>query len=211
MILLVSGATAYCRRCTNPEQLAHIGHLLNPRSRNSIEYLFSTGRPVAADNDCFQGLNRKKYIAMLRKLKGKQVLWVTAPDVVANATATLLRWRMWRPVLYYYGLPAAFVAQDGQEDLPVPWNDLSCLFIGGSTKWKEGPYAAKLILEAKHRDKWVHIGRVNTLRRMWLMSALDADSIDGTCFSRFPDKYIPWMVNKLPYKQHGMEDLLCAA
>lgn len=191
--------------------LAYLGHLLNPRSRNSMDYLFTTGLPVAADNDCFQGLNRVQYLRMLRRLKGTRVLWVTAPDVVADAERTLARWKLWRPVLRHYSLPAAYVAQDGNEVLPPPWSELDCLFIGGSDTWKEGPHALNLMLEAKDRGKWVHVGRVNTLRRRWLMGVGNFDSIDGSCFSKWPDKYIPWMAQTLAYKQHGMEELLCAA
>jgi hypothetical protein len=211
--LLVSGATAAIRRISDDPQRAHLldhlGHLMNPRSRNSMGYLFSTGLPVAADNDCFQGLDRVRYLAMLRRLYSRDVAWVTAPDVVANADATLARFRIWRPVLDYYKLPIAFVVQDGQEDRPVPWGAIRCLFIGGSTAWKEGPHAARLMREAHDREKWVHVGRVNTLRRRWLVGVFDFDSIDGSCFSRFSDKYIPWMASTLMYKQHGMEDLLC--
>lgn len=211
MRLLISGATATIRRCAADEQRKHLlpylGHLLNPRSYNSMDYLFATGLPVAADNDCFQGLHRAQFIAMLRKLSGRNVLWVAVPDIVADAAATLLRWQLWRPALRYFSLPAAYVAQDGSETLPPPWHELDCLFIGGSTAWKEGAHAARLIREAKDRGKWVHVGRVNTLRRARLFSALDVDSIDGTCFSRFPDKYIPWMARTLAYKQHGMMEV----
>jgi hypothetical protein len=175
-----------------------------------MEYLFSTGLPVAADNDCFQGLDRAAYVAMLRKLRGTRVRWVTVPDIVADAESTLARWRIWRPVLRYLGLPAAYVAQDGSETLAPPWAELDALFIGGSDKWKEGPHALRLMLDAKDRGKWVHVGRVNTMRRRWLMGVGDFDSIDGSCFSKWPDKYIPWMARTLAYKQHGMEDLLCA-
>lgn len=213
MKLFISGATATIRRCAadtdKQHLLLYLGHLLNPRSYNSMEYLFATGLPVAADNDCFQGLNRAQYVRMLRRLKGKSVLWVTAPDVVADAAQTLTRWRIWYPVLRYYGLPTAYVAQDGSEVLAPPWDELDCLFIGGSTEWKLGPYAADLIREAHKCGKWVHVGRVNTLKRMWLLSSLPVDSIDGTCFSRFPDKYIPWMARRLTSIQHRMEDILC--
>lgn len=58
-----------------------------------MDYLFTTGLPVAADNDCFQGLNRAQYLAMLRKLKGTRVLWVTGPDVVGDAERPST-WRM---------------------------------------------------------------------------------------------------------------------
>jgi hypothetical protein len=49
--------------------------------------------------------------------------------------------------------PIALVAQDGLEPLPVPWEQLEALFIGGSSRWKLGPHAARLVREAKERGK----------------------------------------------------------
>ena len=114
-------------------------------------------------------------------------LFVSCPDVVADARATLRLFEQWRPALQYLWAtvneddvdpgrpvhqPIALVAQDGQERLPVPWEHLQALFVGGSTQWKLGPHAAALIREAKRRDKWVHVGRVNTLRRIAWFKAL---------------------------------------
>lgn len=202
MILLVSGATATIRR--HPH-LARIGHLLNPRSYNAVETLLSTGRPLAADNDCFQGMDARAYVAMLRRLAPhtERVLWTTAPDVVGDARATRRRWRHWLPLLRRLGLRAAYVAQDGSEACPPPWAELDALFIGGTTAWKEGPAAEALMREARARGAWVHVGRVNTIRRLRLVSA-EADSIDGTSFSRFPDTYIPWIAPHLEVIHHRL-------
>jgi hypothetical protein len=52
--------------------------------------------------------------------------------------------------------PIALVAQDGLERLPVPWEHLQAVFIGGSSQWKLGPHATSLVREAKERSKWVH-------------------------------------------------------
>lgn len=205
MILLVSGATLSGRR-----YLGHprFGWLKTPANGNSVQTITEAGVPWACDNDCFVRLNRPAYLRMLRVVAGQPgLLWVTAPDVVADADATLARFRIWRPTLDYYGLPIAFVAQDGQEDRPVPWDAIRCLFIGGSTAWKEGPHAAALMHEAHARGKWVHVGRVNTQRRYWWLSSLPVDSIDGTCFSKWPDKFIPWMLRRFDGIQHRMEDL----
>ena len=208
MVLLVSGAT-----CSDRRYLTHprFGWLKTPANGNSVETITAANVPWACDNDCYVKLKRKQYLRMLRVVSGRGPLWVTAPDVVADARATLLRFRLWRPTLDYYNLPIALVAQDGQEDLPVPWGEIRCLFIGGSTKWKEGRHAARLIREAHDRGKWVHVGRVNTLRRYWLLSSLPIDSIDGTCFSKWPDKFIPWMLRRMDVQQHRMEDLLCGS
>jgi len=67
----------------------------------------------------------------------------------------------------------------------VPWGRFQALFVGGSTRWKLGPHAATLIREAKWCAKWVHVGRVNTLRRIAWCKALGVDSIDGSGFARF--------------------------
>lgn len=206
MILLVSGATCSARR-----YLGHpyFGTLKTPADRNAIAPIVASGVPWAADNDCYRRLNRAPYLRMLRALAGQpRLIFVACPDVLADAGATLLRFQLWRPALDYYQLPIAFVAQDGQEDRAVPWDAIRCLFIGGSTAWKEGPHAARLIREAHDRGKWVHVGRVNTLRRYWHLSSLPVDSIDGTCFSRWPDIYIPWMLRHFAGIQHRMESLV---
>jgi hypothetical protein len=128
------------------------------------------------------------------------------PDVVADSVTTLDRWRLWLPILRYYGLPPAFVAQDGQVLNAVPWQEVAALFIGGTTHFKEVE-AAPLIREAKARGLWVHAGRVNTLRRMRLMDALGCDSFDGSIFSKMSDKYVPWMLRGLDHHQHGMPEV----
>ena len=82
-----------------------------------------------------------------------------------DAAATLTRSAPFLPAIRALGYPAALVAQDGLEDLDVPWDDFDVLFIGGSTEWKLGPHARALAAEAKARGKGVHMGRVNSQRR----------------------------------------------
>jgi hypothetical protein len=112
----------------------------------------------AADNDCFAGFDEGRYLNMLQALTCRPgCLFITCPDVVADAGATLRRFDQWRPVLQLVWAtvneddvdpdqpvhqPIAFVAQDGQERLPVPWERFEALFVGGSTQWKLGPHAA---------------------------------------------------------------------
>lgn len=201
MILLVSGATSTLRGLPAD---APVGHLVTPHTGNRIREIASTGRPWAADNGCYGGLDAPAFLAMLaaiaaverdRLRAGSPVqtrpLWVAVPDVVADAYATLELWRFWRHQVRAYGLPCAFVAQDGAESLVVPWDQLSCLFVGGSTAYKESDAAAWLIRRAKAHGKLVHVGRVNTERRLRLFDGLGLDSIDGTQFSMFPDTYVP--------------------
>lgn len=118
-------------------------------------------------------------------------LFAVAPDVVGDAAATLERSLPWLPKIRALGYPAAFVAQDGQESLPVPWDEFDCLFIGGSTEWKLGHHARALVAEAKARGKWVHMGRVNSERRFRYARAIGCDSADGTYLTFGPDQNLP--------------------
>jgi hypothetical protein len=118
-------------------------------------------------------------------------LFVVAPDVVADAAATLARSAPWLPMIRSLGLPAAFVVQDGQESLPVPWDAFDVMFIGGSTEWKLGVYARRLTREAKLRGKHVHMGRVNSALRYRYAEAIGCDSVDGTYIAFGPDVNLP--------------------
>lgn len=118
-------------------------------------------------------------------------LFAVAPDVVGDAAATLERSRPWLPKIRELGYPAAFVAQDGQEHLPVPWDDFDVLFIGGTTDWKLGPAARGLVAKAKGRGMWVHMGRVNSERRYEYARAIGCDSCDGTYLTFGPDVNLP--------------------
>jgi hypothetical protein len=189
MIILVNGATR------TVERYPEVGCLIQPRKTNSIDRIATSGRFWAADNDCFQGLDADAYWRMVIRISEVdrlRLLWVACPDVVADAQETVNRWFEWFPQLDYLDLPCAFVGQDGLEKIPdeIPWDQMACLFIGGSTTWKLSDYAQNLMREAKARGKLVHVGRVNTRRRVRdiLLMCSQTDSIDGTGFSAWPDK-----------------------
>lgn len=200
-LLLVSGATATVERLAGHP---HLGRLVQPRSWNSISDLAACGLWWAADNDCFQGLDPDEYLAMLNAIAQTdtaRLLFVAVPDVVADAHGTLVLFRAWLPALRKRQLPPALVAQDGLTPDMVPWEDIACLFIGGSTTWKEGEEAEALIHEARARDCWCHIGRCNSRRRIRYFVSLGVDSFDGTGFSMFPDTHIPWGLTYCETKQ----------
>lgn len=189
MMLLVSGATKTVKRFSGSP---HIGQLATPRDRNAIHSL-----TWAADNSAFSGFDEDAFVRMLETLQGTPgCLWVAAPDVVGNAAETLALFDVWEPAIRRYGFPVALVAQDGLMVDATPWGRMDALFVGGSTKWKLGPQSFALMTEARRRGLWVHVGRVNTRRRMDAVFGY-ADSIDGSQFSRFPDTHIPWAVRKL--------------
>ena len=194
MLLLVSGATATMRRQASDR----LGALVVPGQGNAPNSV--RGRPFAFDNGAFSGFDADAFLRMLDRYTAAGVtncLFVTVPDVVADAPATLALFREWAPRLRPYRFPLALVAQDGLEQLPVPWDDFDALFIGGSTAWKLSHAAATLAGYAKARGKWVHVGRVNSRKRMRHAHRIGADSVDGTKFTKFPDQYLPrgvaWM------------------
>lgn len=184
MLLLISGATRTLQKIRHPK----LGRLISPRSRHAknVEKL---GLKWAADNDCFTGFNPGEYLKMLRQLAGKPgCLFVTLPDAVGDAATTVALFQQWEPVVKSYGFPCAFVIQDGQEAGLVPWDKVQAVFIGGTTEFKLGPQARAIACEAKKRALWVHMGRVNSLRRIRYARRIGCDSFDGSGYSRFPGK-----------------------
>lgn len=156
-----------------------------------------------ADNGAFSdNFNEAKWWAFLvaNAHAAADCLFAVAPDVVADAAATIERSRPWLPKIRALGYPAAFVAQDGQEHLPVPWDEFDALFIGGSTEWKLGVHARRLVREAKARGKHVHMGRVNSAQRWRYAEAIGCDTADGTYLTFGPDTNLPkllgWMADE---------------
>lgn len=132
--------------------------------------------PYALDNGAFTGFDPDAFLNLLEKAKKVHPpMWVAVPDVVGDAEATMRMWHEWHQRVDF---PLAFVAQDGMEPQDVP-REAICCFIGGTTKWK---------LESARRFKGVcrllHIGRVNTEKRLRWAREIGADSIDGTGFFR---------------------------
>lgn len=150
----------------------------------------------AIDNGAFSGFNGAAFERLLEKHQDRKDLcrFVALPDVVASARRTIETFEYWYPRLD--GWKRALVAQDGQENLPIPWDRIDAIFIGGSTEWKLSKHAADVIRAGKICGKWVHVGRVNTPGRFEYFEGLMADSIDGTGLSRYS-----WMRERI-YRAH---------
>lgn len=136
----------------------------------------------AADNGCFAHPDRtpSDLLAWLERLPQRDALFFPAPDVVGNAKLTIERSLPVLPQIRKLGFKAAFVAQNGIEETPIPWDEFDCLFIGGDTEFKLSEQSKDLVAEAKSRSKWVHMGRVNSYRRLKLANDWGCDSADGT-------------------------------
>jgi len=159
-----------------------VGQLLTPLTRYRLR---DPLRPWAIDNGGFSGFDARAFLALLERESARKAdcLFVASPDVVASARRTLEIFERWKTRLA--GWRVALVCQDGQESLPIPWDEIDAVFIGGSTNWKCSPAAAQIVRAAKILDKWVHIGRVNEPGRWKHFEDLGADSADGTGIARY--------------------------
>jgi hypothetical protein len=154
-----------------------------------------------ADNACYTGRypGDRAYLAWLARHQphATRCGFATAPDVVADAAATLARSAPMLPRIRDLGYPAALVAQDGLEHLPIPWRSFDVLFLGGTTTWKLSPAAARLAERARTHGLAVHMGRVNSLRRLRHAAAIGCTSADGTLLAYGPDRHLPTLLSWL--------------
>jgi hypothetical protein len=144
----------------------------------------------AADNGCYaspEKYSNNGFLSWLNKLNRKACLFAVAPDIVGNAERTRERAYPMLPRIRELGFKAALVAQDGELSDLINWGELDAIFIGGSTEWKLSQAAGDIVAAAKREKKWVHMGRVNSFKRMRLAAALGCDSVDGTYLAFEPD------------------------
>lgn len=168
-----------------------LGQIVTPAAGNRV----LDGVDWCADNAVFAGKypGDEKYLSWLgkRAWAADRCRFVVAPDVVADADATLARSLPMLSRIRALGFPVAYVGQDGATVGGLPWSEFDALFIGGSDGWKLGAEARALIAEAKRRGKWVHMGRVNSLRRLRRATDSGCDSADGTYLAGWPDTNLP--------------------
>jgi len=160
--------------------------------------LRTEGFRYALDNGAWTAFQRdepfdvaafERAVAML----GDGADFIVLPDIVAGGLDSLtmsVRW--WRRLRTLPGggkAPLLVAVQDGMQP-----HDLRCLvgphlgiFVGGSTAWK---------LRTLHRwgefgrakGAYVHVGRVNTVKRVNLCGFAGVSSFDGSGPSRFADE-----------------------
>lgn len=159
-----------------------------------------------ADNACYANHypSDDRYLAWLHRHSphAGQCAFATAPDVVGDAVATLFRSGPMLPRIRAAGYRAALVAQDGIEHLTVPWGEFDVLLLGGSTDWKLSPAAADLAREAITRGLTVHMGRVNSRRRLRYAVSIGCRSADGTYLKYGPDRNLPTLLRWLDESNH---------
>lgn len=171
-----------------------LGQICSPAAGNST----IPGVDWCADNGVFGGKypGDDAYLGWLgeRSWAVADCAFAVAPDVVCDAQATLDRSAAMLPAIRRVGYPVALAAQNGLERLTVPWRAFDVLFLGGDTEWKIGPYARRLSADARAYGKRVHMGRVNSLRRMRTAAWMGCHSADGTYLAFGPDQNLPKML-----------------
>lgn len=159
-----------------------VEQLLTPLTRfkrQRVEHRF------CVDNGSFARFDEQAFLALLAREEAARDLcrFVAVPDVVGSAIRTAEVFERWRKKIPQW--PLAYVCQDGQETIPIPWDDVAAIFIGGSTEWKLGKAAAACVKAARALGKWCHIGRVNTPGRFEYFEDLGVDSCDGSGLARY--------------------------
>lgn len=187
MLLTSTDTPLYRKACRiHPD---HFGFLVTIRKYGIPGFLPEESAMWAADNDCYnEKLRPRAFMEWLKTLTpfANRCLFVAAPDIVADARATLRRFPHWHDSIRGIGLPVALCLQDGMTSRDIPWTKLDAVFVGGSTEWKMSPIVIDLLKEAGERELWRHVGRVNSFRRMFHFWDF-ADSFDGTGFAIEPD------------------------
>lgn len=157
-----------------------VGQLLTPLTRYRLR-----AKKFGVDNGGFKELNIPGLISLLKREEHNRsdCLFVTVPDIVGSARRTLELFDHFKD--RFEGWPLALACQDGQENLPILWDEIEAVFIGGTTNWKCSQHVVQIIKTAKVLGKWVHAGRVNTPQRWKHFEELGVDSGDGSGMSRF--------------------------
>lgn len=166
------------------------------------------GFPYALDNGAWtaftQGrpFDERLFTIALGRL-GRDADWVVMPDIVQGGPASLelsLRWM--RRVLNETSRGLLAVQNGiGVHDVEGFLGPRVGLFVGGSTDWKLTTLDEWCRL-GRRVGCWVHVGRVNTARRIHLCGTAGATSFDGTSASRYA-KTLPRLENarrQLPLK-----------
>lgn len=117
---------------------------------------------------------------------GPSADWVAVPDVVCGGLASLEFSLRWLERVRRIARVALIPVQDGMtaEHLRPLLNSRVGIFIGGSDAWKEQSAWGWGQL-AKERGCWLHVGRVNSIRRISICAAAGATSFDGTSATRY--------------------------
>ena len=121
---------------------------------------------------------------------GPEADWVVLPDIVAGGLPSLELSRRWLPRVEPLA-PVLIAVQDGlsPSDLEPLVGERVGIFVGGGTEWKLQtlPQWGRL---KQRTGCWLHVGRVNSAKRINQCRSAGVDSVDGSGLSRWfsPDR-----------------------
>lgn len=130
-------------------------------------------------------LDEKLFMTAVERM-GEGADWIVLPDIVAGGLRSLDYSLTWLERLR--GIPTRLLiaVQNGMEveDVRSFLNPAVGIFVGGDTEWKEKT-AVQWGSVARRRNCYLHVGRVNSARRIAICNAAGANSFDGTSVSRY--------------------------
>lgn len=183
----------------NAEIVAASDRRVGMMSGPHIGYRVPDGLVWAADNGCFSrgtSFDLSAFLLWLRRQDPTNCLFAVAPDVVGDAEATWARSKGVLPEIRSLGFRAALVAQDGWDQCPVEWDAFDVVFLGGTTRWKLQASQDVASCASQH-GKRLHMGRVNSCRRLMHAAQLGCASVDGTFLAFGPKKNVPKLLRWL--------------
>jgi hypothetical protein len=154
--------------------------------------LRTEGFAYALDNGAWTAYNSKTawdesaFVDALARF-GKEADFVVSPDIVGGGLDSLRLSISWLHRCMGSRTPRVLIpVQDGMQPRDIV-GDLCRqigIFVGGTDKWKEKstPVWAEL---ADERRSFIHVGRVNSQRRLRICQMAGVDSFDGSGPSRF--------------------------
>ena len=149
------------------------------------------GMRYALDNGAYgcylrgESFNEEKFRKLLHEM-GPGADWVVVPDVVAAKSESLRLTFRWLPECQRYCKRVLLAVQDGMipEDIIDYLGPQVGIFVGGTTDWKLETLPIWGDLSA-FCECYLHVGRVNTMKRIKYCQSVGADSFDGTSATRF--------------------------
>jgi hypothetical protein len=116
---------------------------------------------------------------------GARATFAILPDIIAGGVASIGRSREWIDWTLARCELALLPVQDGMapDDVAGILGPRVGIFVGGLDEWKERTAPALWGPLARRVGCWLHVGRVNTTRRIAICQDAGAHSFDGTSVS----------------------------
>jgi hypothetical protein len=116
---------------------------------------------------------------------GDRASFVVLPDLIAGGLDSLERSTEWISWALERCERALIPVQDGMTaaDVAPLLTERVGIFVGGLTEFKESTSPTVWGPLAREVGCWLHVGRVNTVRRVWICGDAGAHSFDGTSVS----------------------------